>query len=132
MANQTPPPQRRWKQLYESLLLNIAEWQRESSYPSSLPLTETSHHPEPVTANSMENIKTGYAHGCLLEEGRGSAESKALLATGSQAKIYEKDVDEGVEDETIEQVGNDDGDIQDHPNLRMQWKWTLVSKRDTE
>lgn len=80
----------------------------------------------------MENIKTGYADGCLLEEGLGNAESKALLATGSQAKIYEKDVDEGGEDETIEQAGNNDGDIQDHPNLRMQWKWTLVSERDTE
>lgn len=80
----------------------------------------------------MENIKTGYAHGRLLEEGRGNAESKALLATGSQAKIYGKDVDEGGEDETIEQAENNDGDIQDHPNLRMQWKWTLVSKRDTE
>jgi hypothetical protein len=57
MANQTPPPQRRWKQLYESLLLNIAEWQRESSYPSSSPLTETSHHPVRMSKTDTLNVR---------------------------------------------------------------------------
>ncbi|KAG9191973.1 hypothetical protein G6011_10707 [Alternaria panax] len=151
MADQTSPPApRRSRWLYEFLFLSIADWARQ---PSPLAHANTRPHEEVRVgaterelgdgmkeqvvnsyaehhvARSMGHAQASYAHACLLEEGRGKAKLRAFLAKESHGGIC---VDEDGDDETTEEAEIEDGDAPDHPNLRMQWRWTAVSERDTE
>jgi hypothetical protein len=77
----------------------------------------------------MGNVEAGYARARLLEEGRGNAEPSALATTKNQRKTYEREVDYSKrEEKTDEEAGIEDNDTQGHPNLRIQWEWTVASK----
>lgn len=53
--------------------------------------------------------------------------SIALPTTESHAETCGEGANDVNQGEDIE-----DGDRQDHPNLRMQWRWTVVTERDTK
>jgi hypothetical protein len=75
----------------------------------------------------MGNFQTGYEQAPSLEEGCGDTRSIAFPTIDYQAQTCVDGVHAVIQGEEI-----GEGDTQDHPNLQMQWKWTVVSERDTE